>query len=263
MTTRITGYPDFQRLPDRDLVQQLKLIWDAIKGISADVAAVPLADIVALQKQVTALQTSVTSLTVQTTTSSWAITSLTAALAALDVLTTKGDLLSRTSSAYTRLGVGTSYQFLVPDSAQASGLKWWTPPGAGLKFAANSTIATGAAWQKILLDTAVEDNDGICDTVNSKLICRTAGIYTVNFNLVFGGEDADNIRVVGAYLNGVELARAGGPANSTYAVAYPGVRDNVRLAVNDYIELYAFQNSGSSLTVYAFGTYLNIRWVRP
>ncbi len=41
-------------------------------------------------------------------------------------LTTKGDLLSSTGTAYTKLGVGTNGQFLQADSTQASGLKWGT-----------------------------------------------------------------------------------------------------------------------------------------
>lgn len=39
-------------------------------------------------------------------------------------LTTKGDLLTRSSTAATRLGVGTNGQVLVADSAQTTGLKW-------------------------------------------------------------------------------------------------------------------------------------------
>lgn len=42
-------------------------------------------------------------------------------------LTTKGDLLTRTASAITRLGVGTNGQVLTADSAQAEGVKWADP----------------------------------------------------------------------------------------------------------------------------------------
>jgi hypothetical protein len=41
-------------------------------------------------------------------------------------LTTKGDLLTRTSSAITRLGVGSNNSLLVADSAQTEGIKWAT-----------------------------------------------------------------------------------------------------------------------------------------
>ena len=45
-------------------------------------------------------------------------------------LTTKGDLLSRSSSAYARLAVGTAGQALIVDAAETSGMKWGTPASA-------------------------------------------------------------------------------------------------------------------------------------
>lgn len=46
---------------------------------------------------------------------------------ALDLgLTTKGDLLSRSSSAYVRLGVGANGTVLQADSTQTAGFKWGT-----------------------------------------------------------------------------------------------------------------------------------------
>ncbi len=50
---------------------------------------------------------------------------------ALDLgLSAKGDLLSRTSSAYARLAVGTAGQALIVDSAQTTGIKWGVPAAA-------------------------------------------------------------------------------------------------------------------------------------
>ena len=43
-------------------------------------------------------------------------------------LTTKGDLLTRTSSTVTRLGIGTTGHSLVADSAATEGMKWATVP---------------------------------------------------------------------------------------------------------------------------------------
>jgi len=43
------------------------------------------------------------------------------------LLTTKGDLLTRTSSAVARQGVGSDGQLLTADSAQPNGIKWATP----------------------------------------------------------------------------------------------------------------------------------------
>ncbi len=46
-------------------------------------------------------------------------------------LTTKGDILTRTTSALTRLSIGTNGHVLTADSATASGLKWASATTAG------------------------------------------------------------------------------------------------------------------------------------
>ena len=47
-----------------------------------------------------------------------------AAEVAGDVLTTKGDLLTRSASALGRLGIGSNNQILTADSTQPLGMKW-------------------------------------------------------------------------------------------------------------------------------------------
>jgi hypothetical protein len=48
-----------------------------------------------------------------------------------NTLTTKGDLLGRSSSAAARLGVGANGTVLTADSAETTGLKWATPAAGG------------------------------------------------------------------------------------------------------------------------------------
>lgn len=60
-------------------------------------------------------------------------------------LTTKGDLLSRTSSAVSRLAVGTNNQVLTADSAEATGLKWATPSG-GLTLISSTSVSGAASY---------------------------------------------------------------------------------------------------------------------
>jgi hypothetical protein len=57
-------------------------------------------------------------------------------------LSTKGQLLTRNSSAVTALSVGTNNQVLTADSAEATGLKWTTPsiPADSMAIAANTTF---------------------------------------------------------------------------------------------------------------------------
>ena len=50
-----------------------------------------------------------------------------AATVAGDVLTTKGDILSRTSSALARLAVGSDGKVLTAKASESTGLSWETP----------------------------------------------------------------------------------------------------------------------------------------
>jgi hypothetical protein len=68
----------------------------------------------------------------QSTGSSWVQV---AAGSTLDSLSVKGDLLTRSSSAYARLGSGSDGQVLTADSTQTLGLRWATPAAASLSTA--------------------------------------------------------------------------------------------------------------------------------
>jgi len=85
----------------------------------------------------------------------------------VDVLTTKGDLLSRDNSTAVRLPVGTDGQVLLADSAESSGLRWGSVPTSNETIqliAANYTllatddaahVTTGVSNITITLPTAV------------------------------------------------------------------------------------------------------------
>lgn len=73
-------------------------------------------------------------------------------------LTTKGDLISRTSSAVTRLGVGTNGQVLTADSSTSTGLKWATPVTLDITFNAQTgttyTLVAGDLNKLVTLTNA-------------------------------------------------------------------------------------------------------------
>lgn len=56
-------------------------------------------------------------------------------------LSTKGQLLTRTASAVTALGVGSNDQVLTADSAEATGLKWATPSSGGMTLLSTTSLS--------------------------------------------------------------------------------------------------------------------------
>ena len=68
-------------------------------------------------------------------------------------LSTKGQLLTRNSSAVTALSVGTNNQVLTADSAEATGLKWVTPTSGGMTLLSTTTLTgTGVTVSSISQD---------------------------------------------------------------------------------------------------------------
>jgi hypothetical protein len=75
-------------------------------------------------------------------------------------LTTKGDVLTRSSSALARLGVGSNDQVLTADSSTSTGLKWATPAAGksftllnagGTALSGSTTTVSGISGQDQLL----------------------------------------------------------------------------------------------------------------
>jgi len=83
------------------------------------------------------------------------VTTANAAIPA-STLTTKGDLLTRTSATLARLGVGNNGEYLQADSTQTAGLKWATvdalPSQTGNSGKYLTTNGTAASWAVITTD---------------------------------------------------------------------------------------------------------------
>lgn len=92
------------------------------------------------------------------------------------------------------------------------------------------------------------DNDSTHDTVtnNSRFICRTAGVYTILAQAQWQGTAGGNQRYAFLQKNGSQVigterrsTNSAGPATEVSAL--------VELAVGDYVELIAFQDSGVAI----------------
>lgn len=103
------------------------------------------------------------------------------------------------------------------------------------------------AWTALNFDSESFDTDTIHDTVtnNTRLTCKTAGKYLIIGQSRFNG-NATGGRGLAIYRNGASIASVFGDAEggNTWVKNVAAIYD---LAVNDYVELTAFQNSGAPL----------------
>ena len=113
-----------------------------------------------------------------------------AATVAGDVLTTKGDILSRTSSALARLAVGTNGQVLTCASGESTGLEWATPsahPAITQSFIVacsdeSTALTTGTAKVSFRMPYAFTLTAGEGGVQASSNQAPTGAILTVDIN---------------------------------------------------------------------------------
>jgi len=93
------------------------------------------------------------------------------------------------------------------------------------------------------------------DTVtnNTRLTCRYAGVYQISGCVLFGASAAGAGRALEVRLNGTTVIVLQQDAPSAFASM--SVSTLYSLAVNDYVELLAFQDSGSAMTIASSGNY--------
>jgi hypothetical protein len=101
----------------------------------------------------------------------------------------------------------------------------------------------------LALDSEVSDNDAIHDTVtnNSRLTCRTAGVYSISGRVGYVA-NTTGLRGAKVLKNGTTFV-----SNMVFQAApapdgtYVETHTIVELAVGDYVELQAWQKSGGAL----------------
>lgn len=109
--------------------------------------------------------------------------------------TTKGDLIVRSSSADSRLAVGTNGQVLTADSAETLGVKWATPSGGGGNLnlcvvsypldgdGLNGTTLVQDAFTKVVFNTVNVDQASAWDSTNNEYVVPEDGLYFISTKL--------------------------------------------------------------------------------
>jgi hypothetical protein len=176
-----------------------------------------------------------------------------------DVVTTAGDLIYGTAAdTVARLGIGTAGQVLKVNSG-ATAPEWGaassTPTFVGCAVSNTATFSIANNTSTVLtFDTELYDTDSFHSTsTNTSRITipsGKSGYYQTKGSLRFA-PDGTGVRTLSFRVNGNNeglLSEYKGDANSTDIDT--GVI-TFYLNAGDYIEVFAFQNSGGALTLYA------------
>jgi hypothetical protein len=114
-------------------------------------------------------------------------------------------------------------------------------------------------------DTGTSSEQHSTSANTSRLTCRVAGLYSIGGSIGFAA-NAVGDRFASLRLNGATyIGQAGGKASAVVQTA-ANVQTEYRLAVGDYVELLAYQNSGGALNALATGNYspeFYWHWVSP
>lgn len=183
-------------------------------------------------------------------------------------VTTRGDLIIATAGGtVTRQGVGTNGYTLIADSSQPTGVAWKLAPGcliARLRTTTAQPIPTGT-WTPVNCTNSDFDRFGTFSGASTYTVSLT-GWYEVSGGLTFNGNTTGQRAICwaqnGNQLNASATATASG--NSAIGDALVARTMPVQLNAGDTIGMQAYQNSGSSLTVYntsPYGVSFNIKWL--
>jgi hypothetical protein len=175
----------------------------------------------------------------------------------LNPSTTLGDIEYRSSTANTntRLGIGTTGQVLTV----AGGVPSWATPAGGSSFAgvsayksANTAISnntfTAITFNLENFDTNTY-HDNSTNTSRITIPAGKAGYYSVSTTTSFAANSTGQRQVV-LYKNGSLFASLSTLQATTSGADFRMLSTYViSLAVNDYIELFAYQASGAGLDI--------------
>jgi len=169
----------------------------------------------------------------------------------------KGDLIAGTGAdTFDRLAIGTNGQVLTADSTASTGMKW--AAAAASSFVGSSVYNTSNQSINSSTLTAITFNSESFDTdtfhstsTNTSrftIPSGKGGKYLVSATLNFGS-NATGVRYISLYKNGAAVIYGNSIPGSSAGGTAPVMSYVIDLAVNDYIELYAYQSTGGAFDV--------------
>ena len=174
-------------------------------------------------------------------------------------ITAAGDIVVGTGSGtYDNLPIGTTAQVLTADTTVSPYKVKWATPASGSTFAGASIFSTAAQTLSNATETTLTytsekyDTDAYftVGTSNTRFTVPAgkAGKYLITATTGFVN-NATGQRYAQIYVNGTGVNLAQTPGVSASIDVYTYNSYVVSLAVSDYVELKAYQNSGGSLNV--------------
>ena len=132
--------------------------------------------------------------------------------------------------------------------------------GTGPAFSAytsSTTSVSSGVLTKVTLNAEYFDTNNNFDTANSKFTPTVAGYYQINANFLMGA-NANSFNVILIYKNG-SIAYVGTQVQNSTSQSSNAVSCILQCnGTTDYIELYAYQTSGSTLSVQSNGGYTGL-----
>jgi hypothetical protein len=133
--------------------------------------------------------------------------------------------------------------------------------------ATNQTVNDNVFTKVQLANETFDYNNNFDNVTNYRYTCALAGTYFISAQITFASIIANKRYYVCIYKNGASInyfANTNGTDTNYLSVTST---DQQVLAVNDYIEMYAFPVAGSAVTVYGEATgaytFLNVYLVAP
>jgi hypothetical protein len=141
-----------------------------------------------------------------------------------------------------------AWEYWFKNDLASSSLPTTIQPQCGLTKSANQAIVT-ATLTPVTFDTETFDTDTMHSTVSntSRITIQTAGTYLVTGQLAWATAAAKGGKIL-LYKNG-SVYQTGIVITSATYYTHPNITCIMQLAVNDYVEFYAYQDSGSNLNI--------------